>query len=142
MAWTYSGNPSTSEKDAVRFEVGDIDITDQLLQDAEIMYSLSVAPSVLGAAVRCCEALARRFARQADIRLGPQSISASQRSQAYRELAKDLRSRMMGMHAPYAGNISIEDYQRDRMDTSIRKPAFERDLMTNPSLSATPEKSR
>ena len=38
MTWTYSGNPSSTERDAVRFLVGDTDTNDQLLSNEEIDY--------------------------------------------------------------------------------------------------------
>ena len=132
MTWSY-GDPSSNEKDAVRFEIGDTDSTDPLLQDAEISYAISVTSNILGAAARCCDALARKFARQADVRLGPQSIAASQRSRAFMELARDLRSRLAGAHPPYSGGLSKSEAIQDELDIDLKKPIFKRDLMSNNS---------
>jgi len=119
MAWTYSGDPTASNKDAVRFEIGDTDTNDQLLTDEEIVYALSVESRIYGAAARCCEALARKFARQADFTLGPQHVAASQRSEAFARLGRDLKSRIASSAPPYMGGPEDVD-----------GPAFKRDLMS------------
>ena len=91
MAWTYSGDPANSTLDAIRFEIGDTNTNDQLLQDAEINYTYSEEGSVLAASARCCEVLARKFAREADQELGPIKEKLSQRSDSYAKLAETLR---------------------------------------------------
>jgi len=120
MTWSYHGNPQGSEIDAIRFEIGDTDENWQLLQDEEIQYAVSMEANWIGAAARCCEAIARKFAREADYRLGPQWLNASQRSQAYKELAAELRRRAAAL-----GGISHET------ERHLRPPAFGRGLMDN-----------
>jgi len=128
MPWSYSGDPASSDKDAVRFEVGDTDHNDQLLQDGEIEYAISLEPSLLAAAARCCEVLARRFSRQADFRLGPQAVSASQRAEAFAARAKELRTKAASLGGIYVGGI---DRNEERLDRDLRQPAFKRNLMSN-----------
>lgn len=41
MTWTYSGDPSSGDKDKYRFLVGDTDQTDPILQDEEITFIVS-----------------------------------------------------------------------------------------------------
>ena len=125
MVWTYTGNPVTDAKDAVRFEIGDTDKEDPLLQDEEIVYAISVEANVLAAAARCCESISRYFARQADFRLGPQAVQASQRSLAYKELARDLRRRSAS--GLYAGGADKEEHLKD---SHLKRPAFKRNLMS------------
>ena len=36
MTWSYSGDPASSDRDAIRFYIGDTDTTLQLLQDEDI----------------------------------------------------------------------------------------------------------
>lgn len=127
MPWTYSGDPTSSDKDTVRFEVGDTDFNDQLLQDGEIEYAISMEATLLGAVARCCEVLARRFSRQADYRLGPQAVSASQRAEAYAARAKELRAKTVALGGLYVGGI---DKNEERLDRDLRQPAFKRDLMS------------
>src|SRR6185312_7119498 len=40
--WTYSGDPRASDKDAVRFWMGDTDPTDKQVMDGEINYGLTI----------------------------------------------------------------------------------------------------
>ena len=131
MSWNYSGDPASSDKDAVRFEVGDTDLTDQLLSDEEINFSIASEGNALSASARCCEALSRKFARKADFTLGPQSVRASQRSKAYADLGKELRkkaaiySQGAGM---YVGGVDPND---EKKDANLIPPFFKRRLMDN-----------
>jgi len=108
MAWTYSGNPASSSLDAVRFEIGDTDQSDQLLQNEEIEYCLDQESNFFGAAARSCEVIARKFARLADSAMGKTKIQASQKSQAYAKMAVALRRRATGYHEPFAGALDAE----------------------------------
>jgi hypothetical protein len=97
VAWTYSGDPNTSAKDEVRFLVGDTDSTDQLVQDEEIGYVLSVHAAVVGsinyqAAAEVADAIAAKFARKRDRSIGALSDQAEQQYQHYVELAARLRT--------------------------------------------------
>jgi hypothetical protein len=66
MAWNYSGNPSSSPKDATRFLIGDTDSCDQLLQDGEIEYFLGMYNNApINAAIRCVETIMSKFSRKA-----------------------------------------------------------------------------
>jgi len=126
MAWNYSGDPSTSTKDAIRFEIGDTDQSWKLLEDEEIEYALKVEPNWIAAAARCCESIARRFAREADQRLGPSYVYKRQRSEAYKELAQELRRRSSsGM---YVGGVRQGE---DLLDGHLRQPSFKRGMMGN-----------
>lgn len=67
MAWTYSGNPASSDRNAVRFLSGDtIQTADVTLQDEEIDFLLSEWDgSVYDAAAASCEARAAEYANKA-----------------------------------------------------------------------------
>ena len=39
MTWTYSGDPATNARDAIRFLTGDTDTNDQLINDEEIAWT-------------------------------------------------------------------------------------------------------
>jgi len=93
MAFTYSGDPSNNLLDRIRLEIGDTDSSDPLLQDEEIQYVINEEKGFFNIAARCCEIISRNFAREADKTLGPLSIQASQKSQAYKELAAQLRKK-------------------------------------------------
>lgn len=118
MVWTYSGDPLVSDQDAIRFEIGDTDEDDQLLQDEEIRYALKVEDTILAAAARCCEVIARKLSRDTDYRLGPAYVYASQRARAFMELAAELRRRAGSGSGMYVGGTGT-------------RPAFTRRMMDN-----------
>jgi hypothetical protein len=111
MSWTYSMNPATSPKDAVRFLIGDTNIDNQIIQDEEIQFNLAeVNNEIYRAASNTCYNLASYFtglAQSESKSVGGLSISKSlgDRAQRYERMAKDLliRSRRV---APPTGNAA------------------------------------
>ena len=98
MAWTYTGDPSSSNRDSVRFLIGDTDTLDQVVTDEEIDWALEVTDqAIYQAAHDICVALAAKFARLATSKsVGDLSLSYSDRSTAFYSLADrilDLASR-------------------------------------------------
>ncbi len=91
--WTYSGDPATSDRDAVRFLVQDTNDEDQLLSDEEVDYLLAQHGDVGATAVAACLALATRYAQRAvdSKSVGDLKIEYADRAQAFRDLAKELR---------------------------------------------------
>jgi len=94
MTWSYNSS-LTTDKDKVRFYIGDIDQTGQLLQDEEISFLLAEVSNVLLAAAHAAKAVAAKFSRQADKAVGDLRISLSQKAQAYMSLAADLEKRAL-----------------------------------------------
>ena len=63
MSWTYT-DPNTSDRDKIRFLIGDTDSTDPLLSDEEIAFTLTEAGgSVYQAGHDSCYAIAAKFSR-------------------------------------------------------------------------------
>jgi len=92
MTWTYSGDPSSSNRDAIRFLVGDTDTDDQLLNDAEVAFCIAQAGEGLyQAAHDCAYAIASKFSRMATSKsVGDMSLAYQDRAQAYFNLANEL----------------------------------------------------
>ena len=65
MAFTYSGDPSTSRRDAVRFLLGDTVDADAVFADAELDFLLAEWGNPYGAAIAAADAAAARYSRQA-----------------------------------------------------------------------------
>lgn len=85
----YGANPTAEPRDQVRLLVGDTNPHDYLLLDAEVDWVLARAgDDVEAAAIKAALAIAAKFGREVDRSLGDVSRSASQRSAAYRALAK------------------------------------------------------
>jgi hypothetical protein len=135
MVWTYTGDPTDSAKDALRFHLGDTDQEDQLLSDQEINYLLQLhGGNIYLATADAARTLAGKFSRQSDKQVGDLRLSLSQKSDHFWELAKKLELQGQKRVTPYAGGISKADKnkQRDREDRV--KPEFKRDMMENPSV--------
>lgn len=104
MTFTYSGDPSTSQLDEVRFLVGDTDSSAVMLQDAEVTWLLSTATSTTAAAAEAadaCAAWCNRQADEVDKKVGDTSISRTWRNRVdgYIALAERLRAKA-GTNAP------------------------------------------
>jgi hypothetical protein len=104
VTWTYSGDPSNSALDEVRFLVGDVDEHRQQIADEEINYVLSVHADTGGsnyiAAAVVAEAIAARYSQKANKSVGGLSISYGEQRNSYLELAKRLRSAGRTMVGP------------------------------------------
>lgn len=112
MTFSYSGDPSLSTRDTVRFLIGDTSIKDQLLQNAEIDWVLSQYNAPMNAAIRCCEVIMAKFSRLADESIGSVHVSFSQKAESYRKLRRDLVRRLATEDCvPYCGGISVADKQ-------------------------------
>ncbi len=106
MTFTYSGDPSTSTRNYVRFLISDTDSTDALFSDEELNYVISEWNNdAYDAARECAEILIARFAREADSvskSVGDISVSESfaQKIQHYKELAHNIMMRKMRKSPP------------------------------------------
>jgi len=129
LTWTYSGDPASSDRDRVRFEIGDTDTTDQQLTDAEIDAALALyASSVTAAAIYCANALVAKFSRLCDQSVGAIHVSYSQRASSYKTLVAELRRRG-GAASPYLGGRSLADKDTVEGDTDRSSPAFSRGML-------------
>lgn len=131
MSWTYSGNPSKSDRDAVRFWIGDTDENSQQLADEEIDYLLAQESTAKGAAAEAAYALAAKYARLVTQSVGDLSISYGERQQHYRDLAARLSTDDLRGIVPYAGGIEVSDRETREADTTLTEPAFKMGLMDN-----------
>lgn len=106
MTFTYSGDPSTSTRNYVRFLLNDTDSTDALFSDEELNYVISEwSGDAYNAARECAEILIARFSRLADSSsksVGDISVSESYSSKVthYKELAESLIRRQMRKSPP------------------------------------------
>jgi hypothetical protein len=71
MAWTYSGDPSSSEKDLYRFYIGDTMEDDPILQDGEVNFVVSTIEDHSARLYQLYDAAAQFFARQIERKVGP-----------------------------------------------------------------------
>lgn len=118
MAFTYDGNPAASERDAVRFLVGDTDPTEPLLGDAEIEWVITTWEAkghVYFYASVCAEIIAARFARETTISADGQTVSMSELQEKYLRLAQTLNSQYEQLLASgvgiHAGGMSAGEHR-------------------------------
>jgi hypothetical protein len=134
--FTYSGDPRDSDRDAVRFLIGDTDETDQLVSDEEIAYML-LTQSPLRVASLMATGLAKEFAGRASSKtVGSLTIKKGfeEKSKSYASLAARLSATADKTTAfvPYAGGISSSDKQAQETDTDWEKPSFYRGIHDHP----------
>lgn len=113
MTWTYSGDPSDSTRDAVRFLIGDTDTTDQLISNEEIDYMLTEHGTVSRAASESARSIAAKFARLMNRSIGGLSADFSQKYQHYMELAESLISN----DEAYPVSPFISGFKRDEKES-------------------------
>lgn len=145
IKFSYSGDPSFSTRDAVRFHVGDTNPCEASLDDREIDYLLTIEPYPICASVKAALAIAAKYSRLADDSVGTSKAMLSQKSLNYRELAKELmiqckeykanNANIIGL--PYAGGISESDKESNEADDDRVTPSFKRD--TNDFPGNTPD---
>lgn len=94
MAWSYSGNPASTPKDAVRYLVGDTVSTDPLTTDEEIAWALAQNSNIYVAASIVAETIATKFATmKTSVRIGPISEEYGNRAVFYANQAKELKNK-------------------------------------------------
>lgn len=138
-SWTYSENPGTSTRDAVRFAIGDTDAQDPLLWDEEIDFAIAEHGTVLGASQACVRAIVAKLAKEMDRTVGALSASFSQRHEHYKELLVTISSQVSeSLGAPYAGGISTTDKQAQRSDQDHDELRYvTKGMMDNPDAGVT-----
>jgi len=123
VSWSYSGDPSSSDRDAVRFAIGDTDTNDQQLTDEEIDYLLGLYPTVNECAIACVDSLIAKYARLVSQSVGAISISYGERLSNYKTLLGRL-SRKRGRLIPFAGGTTISGKDTADEDTDRDPPKF------------------
>jgi len=95
VSWTWSGDPATSDRDAVRFWVQDTDASDPQLTDEQLDFLLArylTATSTVFVAAAAAGALASRYAGEPDVSADGVSLSFAASFQRYTDLAARLRA--------------------------------------------------
>ena len=129
--WTYSGDPASSDKDAVRYLIGDTDTTDQLLSDEEIGYSISRAGRPGEAAAQAIDQIIMG-GRLVDKQVGDLKISGTSQAETLRQVQRQLRYSDSLSASPFGGGLSVSVKDSYRDDTDIPTPAFSEGQFDHP----------
>lgn len=130
MTWSYQDTMPT-DKDKVRFYVGDTVSTSQKLSDQEINFALTEAGSPRLAAALCCDRLAAQFTALVDTTVGTLRIAHSNKAAQYQKMAATLRARGAVMALPTAGGVFVDDKSATQQDDSLVQPSFTVDQLDN-----------
>ncbi len=132
MGWTYNHNPSGSNRDAVRFLVGDTDFNAQMVLDEEITYALAEEGNVHLAASLVAKAIAGKFAVRVDRNIGDLKISFGQRQKHFMDLATSLHAHgVTSGGRVFAGGIRRSEKDTEKSDTDRVDPSFARGMHDN-----------
>lgn len=110
MSWSY--DPTlTTDRDQVRFQIGDTDTADQLLSDEELDALLLLETSVDLAAARAADRLAIEFIRKADEVVDDlgQRVKYGNRAALFQKLATAARSRVS-----VTATVPVSTYARNQ----------------------------
>ena len=125
MTWTYAGDPSANDRDAVRHHCGDVDTKDQQLSDEEIAYILTRNSDVVLAAAEACEAIAARVARDVSRSNLGSSKSLSEKLEHFKCMADKLRESInIGGLEVFAGGLTKSGKRTLSEDNDAVQPEF------------------
>lgn len=134
MTFTYSGNPSTSTRDAIRLYSQDVDFDDPLISDEEIDFLIDAwshvteEPVYLAAVV--CDVIASKFARELSYSADGISVQAAELQTKYATLATNLREQFKDIEiggGPDVGGIMYGE----EIDPSIQPLVWAKGMHDN-----------
>lgn len=140
MTWTYTGNPSDSTKDSVRFLIGDTDTTEQLVTDEEIAFSLlQTDDDIYKASIVIARSIVAKFARLVDTSIDSVRVANSQKVKQYTDLIAQLNlmadSISNSLAGPEITGISQSEMDTVKDNTDRYVPNFEEGIFNNPKNS-------
>lgn len=141
MSWSYSVTDlATSQKDQVRFLIGDTDSQDPQFQDEELNFALLIRGSVFGAAAEACLSLSSKLSRKADTTTGELRTLYSSQARAYaaRAGAYEVKSAEIGGSLPFVGGISVTGKENAVADPDRVSPEFNREFTDNQNYPISP----
>lgn len=127
MSWTYSGDPSLSSKDAIRFLVGDTNEDEPLATNEEIEWALSQNSNIYAAASVIADGISTYFTRCADAEeIGPIKTSFNNRVKFYTTRSAQLLAKAgtKSSLAVYGGGIDIADKVQVASDSTLTGSNF------------------
>lgn len=125
-AWTYSGDPTLSKRDAVRTYIGDVDSAFPLLYDAQIDLMLATFGAPLFAAAAAARAIAAKFSRKVTKRVGDTTLTYSDLAKQFLALADELQAQG-DQHSGvtvYAGGTSLSDMNANLLNPDRPRSPF------------------
>tara|TARA_R100001510_G_C7603420_1_gene169305 strand:- start:355 stop:759 length:405 start_codon:yes stop_codon:yes gene_type:complete len=131
MTWSYNENLST-DRDKVRFRIGDTDTDDQLLSNETIDALLVIRNDVVLASIDSVQAILAQFAREIDRQALGLGGPRSQKTTHYENLLKILRAEAdKGATGVFYGGATIAEKDDALADTTKPRPPFRLNQFNN-----------
>jgi hypothetical protein len=130
MSWNYSGDPRLSSRDAVRFNIQDVNEDDQQFSNEEIRFLLDQYPDqIYTVCLILAERLVAKYARRVDKSVGDLHISYGSTVKTYQDMMNTMRIRAsLEAGAPYCGGMAESDRLLDSSDDSLVQPTFRKGM--------------
>lgn len=125
MVWSYTGNPLTSDLDLIRLLIGDTDIDEQLLTDAELIYFNSTFGFPYGSAAQAARAIAAKYARMVNTRNSVLWVYGASRFDHYMALINQFEDQGAAFCTIVVGGISRADREAILANSNLLGPSFE-----------------
>ncbi len=143
MSWSYSGDPSASQRDELRFKIGDTDPTNPELQDEELDYiitniSSSGTYNVLKGCMVALRAIVAKYKALCDEKVADVDVKWSQRFKEAKQalqLYTEEHSKA-ALTGAYAGGISVGDKRSQQNNPDRTIPKFTKDFGLNKRITA------
>ena len=104
MTFTYTGDPSVSTRDQIRFLIGDTDSTNPHFSDEELVWQFTEWGNIYDASASCAQILAGRFAHLANStkKVGDLTLTLTYEKNAeyFLHLSDHLRAMKARLYAP------------------------------------------
>jgi hypothetical protein len=144
MADTYTyDNTLSTDKDKVRFYLGDTDVTNTELRkvtNEEILAILAIYPNPIKTAIVIAESLSARYSAYSDESVGDISVSYGQVAKNYQDLAARLGMRLTTESGGIvAGGLSQSAKDALAENSDAVSPAFTKELHNNPQTGLSDE---
>jgi hypothetical protein len=125
--YSYSGDPSASDLDWVRFTIGDDSGPPWMFSDEAILATIAAQGTKEAAAVDLLRNQARRLAQRASFTIGRFSERYAESARLLNEKANELAAttQVLGL---FTGGISKADRAAREADTDRVKPAFQKGM--------------
>ena len=131
MAFTFDPALST-DRDKVRFKIGDVDSGAPLLQDETVDALLVINAGVLETSIAAVKAILAKLSRDADKTALGITSNLSQKSAQYRAVLRDLEAEAEDCPTIYFGGASRSETLDLESDPDFVRPAFTTDQHDNP----------
>lgn len=131
MTWSYDDSLPT-DRDKVRFRIGDTDSEEELLSNETLDALLVIRDDVVLASIDAVQAILAKFAREIDRQALGLGGPRSQKTTHYENLLKVLRAEAdKGSTGVFYGGATIAEKDAALADTTKPRPPFRIDQFNN-----------